>query len=163
KSAAAKEVKAYQDSASSVPLLASAPKAGKIVAERTVPEIGVTEWKLSNGARVVWKSTDFRNDELRFSAFSPGGHSLAKDADFESAEFADSIVDEAGLGPFDATQLRKALSGKIVNVSPRVSELEEGFGGQGSPTDLETMMQLIHLYFTAPRRDPASFEAWKAR
>lgn len=158
-----KNVKAYEDAVSSAPLLASAPKAGKITAERKLPDIGVVEWKLSNGTRVVWKSTDYRFDEVRFSAFSPGGHSLAKDADFESAQFSDDVVNEAGLGPFDAVQLRKALTGKIANVSPRVSELEEGFWGSGSPTDLETMMQLVHLYFTAPRRDPAAFEAWKAR
>src|SRR5262249_37530670 len=122
--AAAKTQETYRDNAASTPLLDKLPEPGKIVATENVPEIGVTVWKLQNGARVIFKPTDFKNDEVRMSAFSPGGHSLASDADFDSARFADAIVDESGLGSMNATQLRKALAGKIVHVRPWINELE---------------------------------------
>jgi zinc protease len=158
-----KDIKAYDDAQSAAPLLAAAPKPGKVVATRTVPEVGVTEWKLSNGAKVVIKPTNFKNDEFRISGFSPGGHSLVKDADYDSARFSGDIVQQAGLGPMDAVSLRKALSGKIVYVNSFVGELEEYVGAGGSPEDMQTAFELIYLAFTAPRKDEGSFKSWQQR
>ena len=42
---------------------------------------GITEWTLSNGVRVVLDPTTFKQDEVLFRAFSPGG-TLASDQDF---------------------------------------------------------------------------------
>ena len=108
-----------------------------MVATREIAEMGVTEWKLSNGAKVVVKPTTFKNDEVRLTGFSPGGHSLVKDADYDAARFAGSIVHEAGLGPLDAVSLRKVLNDKIVYVNSWVGELEEqvraGLVARGHP------------------------------
>ena len=46
--------------------------------------LGITEWQLSNGVRVVLKPTTFKQDEILFRAVSPGGTSLASDEDFVS-------------------------------------------------------------------------------
>ena len=159
----ARDIKAYDDAAPSVPLMASKPTPGQVVATKTIPEIGVTEWTLKNGVRVVVKPTDFKNDEVRMTAFAPGGTSLASDADYDNARFAEAVVSQGGIGPFDATTLRKALAGKIVSVSGHIGELDEGLGGSASPSDLEPMFQLAYLTFTAPRRDEGAFQAWRAR
>ena len=163
KNVEARDVAAYQDAVADTPLMASPPAPGAVVETKAIPEIGVTEWRLKNGVRVVAKPTDFENDDVKMAAFSPGGHSLVKDADYDSARFADSVVGEGGIGPFDVVKLKKALAGKLVSVRARVSELEEGLSGRASPADLETLFQLIHLGFTAPRRDENSFKAWRAR
>jgi zinc protease len=92
-------------------------------------------------------------------AFSPGGHSRVPDRDFHSALYAADLVGASGVGRFGPTELRNALAGKAVNVSPSIDELEEGMVGQASPDDLETLLQLTFLYFTAPRRDPELFAA----
>lgn len=160
---AARTIAPYEDSAPGEPLLKEPPRPGKIVERRSIPEIGVSEWTLQNGVRVILKPTDFENDVVRMSAFSPGGSSLAKDADYVSAKFADEVVSQGGLGPYDAVKLRKALAGKVVSVSARIGELEEGLSGRASPSDLETMFQMIHLSFTAPRRDLDAFSAWRSR
>jgi len=159
----ARNIAPYQDAVASTPLMDNPPKPGRIVETKAVPELGLTEWKLQNGVRVVVKPTDFENDAVRMAAFSPGGHSLVKDADFESARFADSIVGETGIGPFDVVKLRKLFAGKIVSVRAHVGELDEGFSGRAAPADLELMFQLIHLGFTAPRHDESAFKAWRAR
>ena len=163
KNVEARSIAAYEDAVANTPLMASPPKPGRVVEAKAIPELGVTEWKLQNGVRVVVKPTEFDNDEVKMAAFSPGGHSLVKDADFDSARFADSIVGEGGIGPFDVVKLRKLFAGKVVSVRARVSELEEGLSGRASPADLELMFQLIHLGFTAPRRDENAFKSWRAR
>jgi zinc protease len=160
---ATREITAYRDQVSDKPLMATAPAPGSITEERTIAEIGVHEWTLSNGARVVLKPTDFQNDEIRLAAFSAGGHSLVADGDYDSARFAANIVGNSGLGDFDATALRKALAGKVAHVSAHIGELQEGMYGSASPQDLETFMQLMHLRFTAPRKDSKAFAAWRAR
>jgi zinc protease len=151
------EIAAYEDRVADQPLMAAAPPAADVVSESSIEELGVTEWRLANGIRVVLKPTDFKNDEILFTAFSPGGHSLVPDADHVAAMTADSVVALGGVGPFDLTQLQKLLADKVVGVSPYISELDEGLGGSASPEDVELMFQLIHLYVTAPRRDEQAF------
>ncbi len=158
-----RDIKPYDDGEAGAELMAQKPTPGPVVKTKTIAEIGVTEWTLKNGVRVVIKPTSFRNDEVRLSAFSPGGHSLVKDADFESARFADQVIAQGGLGSFDAVKLRKALAGKVARVTARIGELDEGLTGTASPSDLETMFQLVHLSFTAPRRDENAFAAWRSR
>lgn len=160
---AGRKIEAYVDAGPGVPLMKGRPTPGSVVKTSSIPEIGVTEWRLSNGVRVIVKPTDFSNDQVRVSAFSPGGHSLVKDADWNAARFADIVIGQGGLGPFDAVQLRKALAGKLVSVSASIGELEEGLSGRAAPADLETLFQMMHLAFMAPRRDPEAFAAWRVR
>ncbi|MFA6945733.1 MAG: insulinase family protein [Pedobacter sp.] len=151
-------VSAYIDQVSDKPLLSSKPAGGKVVSESKTPEIGVTEFKLSNGVKVILKPTDFKNDEISFSAFSPGGSSLYNDADYQSAVYATAIIRNGGVGEFNSVQLPKLLSGKRVSVSPYISERFEGISGSSTPKDLETALQLTYLYFTQPRKDAETFK-----
>jgi zinc protease len=160
---AARSIVAYTDANSDLRLMPDKPSPGAIVKTSELVELGVSEWTLKNGVRVVLKPTTFSNDEILMSAFSPGGTSLAKDVDFASARFADRVVDQGGLGGFDAVTLRKSLAGKLVSVSAQLGELEERLSGRAAIADLELMFQLIHLSMTAPRRDPDAFSAWRAR
>ena len=99
------------------------------------------------------KPTDFKNDEILIGARSQGGTSLYSDKDFMSAGLSDAVVEESGVGEFSQNALKKYLTGKVVNISPFVSENEEGFTGSSSPKDLETALQLVYAYFTKPRKD----------
>jgi zinc protease len=157
------QIAAYKDTVSDSPLVDKAPKPGKVVAEKTIPEIGVTEWKLSSGARVIVKPTNFKNDEVSLWGFSPGGTSLVKDADYDAARFASAIMQQSGVGSMDAVSLRKALAGKIASADAFVGELEEGVRAGSSPEDLKTMFELLYLSMTAPRKDEGAFASWQAR
>ncbi len=163
KSVEARDIAPYQDAVPTAPLIASPPAPGSVVATRTIPELSVTEWTLSNGARVVVKPTNIKNDEVLMTSFAPGGTSLAPDADYVSAEFAATVTSQAGLGALDPVALRKMLAGKVVSERPNIGELEQGISASGSPADLETMMQLVYLAYTSPRRDESTFRSWKAR
>ena len=157
------DIKAYEDTVSDAPLVANKPTPGKIVETETIEEIGVESWTLSNGVKVVLKNTDFKNDEIRFTAFSKGGTSLTSDEDYIAAFTATSLVEESGLGTFDSIQLEKKLTGKVVSVSPFIGETQEGFRGGASPKDLETMFQLLYLYFTQPRINQKAFDSVMTR
>ena len=158
KSASERDVRPYVDVASIRPLLERPPEPGTIVETATRPAFGLTEWKLSNGVRVVLRPTQFKQDEVMFRATSPGGTSLARDADYVAAITADQVIGAGGLGPFDAIQLRNALAGKAGSVTAFIGDSEEGLAGGASPKDLETMFQLIYLTFTQPRADATVFK-----
>ncbi len=154
-----KDVEPYEEDVSDDPLIANIPTPGKVVRETTIDTFGVTEWALSNGVKVVMKPTDFKNDEILFTSFSPGGHSLSSDENYTAASTATSAIMESGLGKFNQIELNKKLAGKVVRVSPRISSLSEGVSGSASPEDVETMFQLIYLIFKEPRADSLAFQA----
>ncbi len=157
------EIAPYEFTEVDAPLVAEVPGGSPVVSEEVVDEIGVTIWELENGVRVVLKPTDFKDDEVLFSATSPGGTSLASDETFMDAEIATQAVGQGGVGEFDQIALRNKLTGKQATVSPSIGQLTEGINGRASPQDLETAFQLIYLYFTAPRRDEDAFAAIKAQ
>ncbi|TAE31596.1 MAG: insulinase family protein [Cytophagales bacterium] len=151
---AGKDLTAYVDQTLNKPLLARQPMAKSVINERQVTDVGVTEWTLSNGARVVLKPTTFKNDQILFSAVSYGGTSLYDLKDYMSARFASTLIGQGGTGEYNQIQLGKFLAGKSLSVGPYISEINEGISGSTSPKDLETAMQLLYSYFTQPRKDP---------
>jgi zinc protease len=163
KSATEKDIKPYVDVAGGATLLDQPPKPGSIVNVTSRDAFGIVEWELSNGAKVVLKPTNFKEDEVVFRATSPGGTSLAADKDYVPAMTAGQVIGAGGLGKFDVIQLRNILAGKAASVTPYIGDTDEGVAGGASPKDLETMFQLIYLSFTAPRADPAVFEALKGQ
>ena len=138
-------------------------KPGRIVNAKSDSALGVTTLRFSNGATVVLKSTNFKNDEIVFRAFSKGGHSLVKDADYYSASNAAAIVTQSGVGQFSALDLSNMLKGKNTSLVPNISLYSEGLNGNTIPKETETLLQLVHLYFTSPRKDKAAFESYKTR
>ena len=108
--------------------------------------------------RVVVKPTTFKQDEILFYAFSQGGRSLVATEDLPSALLATDVVELGGLADMNATDLQKALTGKRVSLSPSISAYSEGVNGSSTVKDLETLLQLNYLYFTAPRRDEEAFQ-----
>jgi zinc protease len=154
---------AYEDKVSNEALLQENLKPGKVVAEKAFKKVGIKQWTLSNGIKVLLKQTDFKNDEILLRAFSPGGASLYNMDDLYEVREAAAIITDSGVNGFDATTLKKKLAGKIVNVEPFIENESEGFTANCSPADLETMFQLIYLYSTAPKLDEESFSGWMAR
>ncbi|HQQ82696.1 MAG TPA: insulinase family protein [Cyclobacteriaceae bacterium] len=150
----------YIEKAVATTLMAEAPAGGRILFDKKNTELGYAELSLGNGVKVIVKPTDFKNDEVVLSGFRFGGQSLFEDADWFSGQYAATLVNQMGIGEFSPTDLRKALAGKSVSVSPRLSNLSEGISGQSGTADVETMLQMVHLYFTKPRKDEALFKSF---
>ena len=157
------ELEPYDDGDQDAPLLPELPTPGQIVDETYREDIDMTTWTLSNGARVILKPTDFKADEILFSAWSPGGASLAPDSMYMSASLTTSIVGGSGVGSFNAVDLSKKLSGQVARIRPYIANLDEGFSGSASPQDLETLFQLTYLYGTSPRTDSTVYASFMTR
>ncbi|HQZ39272.1 MAG TPA: insulinase family protein [Vicinamibacterales bacterium] len=144
-------------------LVANPPAGGTVTARRSIDALGVTVLTLSNGVEVWMKPTDFKNDQVIFSAYARGGTSLAPERDFHSAELASSLVGVGGRGGFSPVDLSKMLAGRIATASPRIATYAHEIGGSATPRDIETALQLNYLAFTAPNLTPDSFELLKRR
>jgi zinc protease len=151
---------AYVDTISTVPLLEPIPTPGRVVDTTTRAALGITEWQLSNGVRVVLKPTTNKQDEILFRAVSAGGTSMASDQDFVAAETAAAVVERSGLGKLNESNLEKKLAGKTAFVRPEIGDTSEGLRGGASRGDLETMFQLVYLTFTQPRADQEAFATY---
>ena len=151
------EIEAPVEEAIRENLVETTPKAGKIKKTTYNETLGVTEWTLSNGVRVIIKPTEFKQDEILFSAFSKGGQSLVSTEDLVSAALATDVVSVSGIADMTMTDLQKALTGKNVSYSPSINANTESVDGGSTVKDLETLLQLNYLYFTAPRRDEDAY------
>jgi zinc protease len=158
-----KQITAYEDKFSNLPLVENIPAPAKIVNEKEYPELGVTEWQLENGVKVFLKPTDFKNDEILFQGFSSGGTSVVPDEDYIPAITASPLVQLSGVGNFSYIELQKLLTGKVVSVNPGFGELSENVSGSSTPKDIETMFQLIYLFFNSPRIDSSSYLSYIER
>ncbi len=139
-------------------LVKKAPKAGKIKKVTRNEEVGTTEILLKNGIRVIIKPTEFKKDEILFEARSTGGRSLIAQEDLPSALIATDVIEFMGLGDFSMTDLQKALSGKTVSLEGSLAAYSEALDGSSSVKDFETLLQLVYLTYTAPRRDEAAYQ-----
>lgn len=147
------DLKPYEDETVATSILEQIPTGTKVVSEKKIEEIGVTELTFGNGIKVALKPTIFKNDQILFSGVSKGGTSLYSDADYYSAELASTAISQGGVGKLSDVQLDKFLAGKVVNVFTYIDELNEGISGNTTPTDLETALQLMYAYVVQPRRD----------
>ena len=153
----AAQVEAYVDNVKQEPLIATLPKAGKIVKEKENTTLGYKELELSNGARVILKKTDFKENEIRMNAFQRGGSSLYGEQDWANTQLLPVAVMSSGLGNFSNTELEKAMAGKQANVMLSMDTYEDELSGQSTVKDLETLFQLTYLKFTAINKDVKNF------
>jgi len=157
------KVSPYSDDFEGTSLIGEQPEAGSILREEQIKNGDFTRLQLSNGATVIYKKTELKNDQILFSAFSEGGSSLVDTQDYYAARLAPNLVGACGLGDFSPVQLEKLLSGTQAQVSPSVRRHSEGFSGSAAPEDFELLFQQLHLYHSDLNRNESLFESYKNR
>ncbi|MDA3893462.1 MAG: insulinase family protein [Salinivirgaceae bacterium] len=157
------KIDAYFDKVSNEALITEMPKPGKALIEKQLIDFNAVEWELENGAKVVVKNTDFKDDEIVLKVYSKGGSSLFGVDDLASANMTENFIGSFGLGKFDKISLEKKLTGKVVSLSPFLGKMHEGFNGSSNIDDFEVMLQLLYMYFEEPRFDEDAFNALKSR
>ena len=157
--ARAEQIEAYVDNVKDEPLVdASKIKKGKIVKESENKQFGYKELKLSNGATVILKKTDFKDDEIQMQAFAKGGKSMFGPADYTNLKVFDQVIGYSGIGNFSSNELTKALAGKEVNADASLGNTRQYVTAHSTPKDIETMMQMQYLYFTAINKDEKQYQ-----
>ena len=132
---------------------------GKVAEQKTLADLGVTLVRFTNGVRLTVKPTKFRDNEVMVRVRV--GHGLL---DFPAdkvnpAEWAarGAFVD-GGLKDLTAQQIDQILANKIYGAEFQPDE--DAFVLQGStrPGDLQTQMQVLAAYVTAPGYRPEAFQ-----
>lgn len=154
----AETLEPYVDNVKDEPLIQVLPKKGKITKETENKQLGYKELTLSNGVKVVLKHTDYKKDQVLLSADGFGGSSLYGEADYTNIKMFNDVIEASGLGNFSHTELEKALAGKIAGASMSLGTVRQGISGSSTPKDVETLLQLVYLYFTKINKDQESFD-----
>ena len=159
----AAEVEPYKDDTVIEPLIDPATKfKGSVVKSTAENEsLGYTEWTLKNGIKVVVRPSTLKADEVFVTATSKGGLSMLTDEEYYQGAFLGMVMGQSGIGKFSATELAKQLSGKSAYTSLGAGEYEHSVNAGGSPKDIETILQLVYLNFTAPRFDETDLQNMK--
>jgi zinc protease len=144
----------WTDAVSTRALMEQVPEPAAIVERRDRADLGVTIVRFANGVEAWLKPTDFKNDEIVFTMYAPGGLSLAAPADYAEASLATAYVSLSGAGGLKAFELQKLLAGQLASVAPFMSMQTQGINGSAVPAQLETALQLLHQRFAAPGDDP---------
>ena len=152
------QIEAYVDNVKDEPLMTTMPKKGSIKKEKKNDKFGYTELELSNGVKVVLKKTDLKKDQVILRGEGFGGSALYGEKDFANIKMFDDVIEASGLGNFSHTELEKALAGKIASASLSMSTYRQNVSGSSTPKDVETMLQLVYLYFTNINKDQKSFD-----
>ncbi|HUH25660.1 MAG TPA: pitrilysin family protein, partial [Flavobacterium sp.] len=155
------EITPYEDAAVAESLIRNEIKSGKVVKTTKNDKLGTTTLELSNGAKVTYKKTDFKNDEILFGARSFGGSNLTDTKTYKSTYLAEGAITQAGISGMDQNALSKFNTGKIYRVSPFVGGITEGFSGMATPKDLEYLFQSVYAYFTDLNYDEKAYESEK--
>lgn len=156
-------IKPYEDGKVVTSLLRKDVKAGKVVKKETNAKLGTTTLTLSNGAKVTYKKTDFKNDEVLMEAISFGGTNLYSNDDMKKTQFASGALTEAGFSGLKKNDINKFMTGKLAEVRPYISTTTEGLSGSSTPKDLEYMFQMTHAYFTDLNLDKEAYEGYKQK
>ncbi len=144
-------------------LMQQKPIPGKIIKEEKNSKLGTTTLYLNNGAKVVYKKTDFKTDEIRMKGFKFGGKSVLDMGLLKQINYALNGVPDAGYNGFSKSEIRKILAGKKAMLRTSFGNNVLMMTGNTRPKDLEVLFQQIYLNQTKINKDPKAFESWKAR
>lgn len=138
-------------------LITKLPKPGSIISERTY-KYGYTEFTLSNGLKVYVRSTNFEPDEVNLKLFSLGGKNIYPDSEMPNLTYLMSGATIGGVAQYNDLTLEKMLAGKTATVTPFIDNDTRGMAGTSNVKDTKTLLELVYLYFTQPRKDPQAFK-----
>lgn len=147
----------WTDTTTTRDLMETVPAPAEVVSRRDRPAIGVTVVEFANGLEAWLKPTDFKNDEIVFAMYAPGGASLAPPGDYLDAALSGSYAMLAGAGGLKALDLQRLLAGRLVSAVPSISLSTHGVSGSSVPADLELALQLLHQRVAAPGDDAEAF------
>ena len=157
------EVTTYEEVSIPSQLMDKPPAPGAIVTEEHIDATDITILTFSNGVRAAIKNTDFKDNRILMSAFSPGGSSLVSDADYIPLATASTIRRFSGVGDMDDIAVKKYIDTKDLSLNISISQFYEGFSGDASTEDFPAMLEMLYLLMTEPRFDEAGFATAKAR
>ncbi len=153
------QYEAYVDEVITDPLIEKLPAPGKI-ASVSEGKFGTTVLTLSNGAKVIVKPTDFKQDEIVMTAFKEGGKRAYDAKDAANVMLAGDAAEVSRLGSFDQVKLGKYLAGKNVSLGYNIGNTVNALDGKSTVKDLPTFMEVLYAIFTELNPDETAYNAY---
>ncbi|HPH84086.1 MAG TPA: insulinase family protein [Ferruginibacter sp.] len=154
------KTEAYAENKISMQLMDEIPKPGKIINSTFNKDLDAHTLALSNGITVIYKKTNFKNDEIVFRGSQWGGMTSLLPGEIKQVKYM-PLTGSLGLGKHKAIDLPKILSGVEANlfISPGVNQLL--INGNTNVADMEKFMQILNLKLTQVNFDATEFEGIK--
>ena len=138
---------AYEDDSSNGLMKRPANKA-KIVSKKQIKELGMKEYLLENGIRILTKKTDFEKNFFYMNVFSKGGLYQVAEEDVPSASVALSYAMYSGFENLTYNQLVKEISSKQIRFNFDIQNTSEYFSTACSSNYSEELLQMLNLFFS---------------
>ena len=157
------EITKTEEKAVATSLMKTKPTPGKVVSKAKEDGLDATTYTLSNGIQVTIKPTTFKSDEIIMDGMKKGGINGYGVADRSNVHFATDVVEAMGVGDFSPSDLEKVIAGKTISVNADISDIDDAIKATSTIKDFESMLQLVNLYITQPRKDEELFKAYKEK
>lgn len=160
--AAAKQqqVMARVEATSSGKLMQQEPPRGKVVSKLHDDVLQTDQLTLSNGIVVIYKKTEFKNDEIVMRGSRWGGLSTLTDQEVKLANYL-PFVSGLGLGNNKVVEVNKILSGATIGFNMNPGPVQLVFNGRSNVKDLDKYFQIMYLRLTNVNWDQQEFNGIK--
>ena len=115
---------------------------GKVVAQETLADIGVTTLRLSNGVRVNLKPVEFSQGSVKVSAAIDGGY-LRLNAKPGLTILTESVLNQGGMEAHSADDIQRLFSAHTVSIGFGSEADRFRFSGNTTAQDLELQCKLL--------------------
>ena len=136
-------------------------KAGKILQDKMITDLGIRTIRFANNVRLNIKKTDFEKGTVRFGLrYGDGLKSVPSDKG-SLGIFMSNMSGVGGLQAHSYEELERMMAGKQVSLGLTVGD--DNFGASGSTTsaDLGLQMKLLAAYMTSGGYRPEADSLWQ--
>ncbi|SGZ10791.1 Zinc protease [Moritella viscosa] len=121
---------------------------GNLTLEKEWPELGIKEYRLSNGSKLIYKYSDLEKGSINFKATTEGGLMSIPSDDFHRLKIASELVGDTGIGALSLEQLRSLMDGRLIAFTTIIDDYTQGFSGWSRRQDLATLFNLFRSQLT---------------
>lgn len=150
---------AYEDDVSDNNLMSRPKKKGKVVSKKINKNLGVNEYILNNGIKIITKKNKFEKNYMYMSIVSKGGTFQIDEKDVPSSgDVSLQYMLYSGFKTLSYPQLVKKIQSKQLGVSFGVNSTAEYIQGNCKADECEALLQLVNLMFTQVQFSEESWE-----
>lgn len=113
---------------------------------------------LSNGIKVLSKSTDFDKDKIYIKLFKKEGSSVDTYSEYLNSIFSSDLVMSSGAADISPNDLENFMKGKNFSVSPYITDYEQGISMTTDKENLVPALEYMSYTIKEPKIDDIIFK-----
>ena len=136
------------------PYLPDPPQGESIRMQTNIKDLAIDRVELGNGIHLVMKKTPFKSGEVLSTLSFGHGKASQPEGLPGLTDLAEAMLNEAGFGAMDRTDLDKALAGHPTRIRLHIREDVCEVVGQSVTEDLPLLFQLLYTFVSDPGYRP---------